>query len=235
MNAVLQLEEEVQSPLHDEPKLLVEWTSRWGEFVGSLGPALSRSEPRLAGEAPFGLIPLRIMIPSYVLEAFLILLAIFVQVKIAELQPHVVPRISKHDVIYYSGDELPRTEDLGGAERGYAGQAGGEEAYHTTQTIKVARGSTLVPKVVDAPNLKLPPSQVAVANLLAIRPDPGPPPVEGIPSPRAVPNLATTIVAPSPNVIHDYTRNGIQLNSVIAPAPTVAAIGNPLRLLLRRL
>lgn len=222
MNPVLQLEEEVvRVHQHDEPKLLVEWSSRWQEFGASIKPALSRSEARLAGEAPFGLIPFRIMIPSYVVEAFLILAAIFIQIKVAELQPHVVPRISKHDVIYYSGDELPRTEDLGGAESGRAGHAGGDEAYHRTQTIKVARGRTLVPKVVDAPNLKLPPSQVAVANLLAIRPDPGPPPVEGIRSARSVPNLVTTIVAPSPNVIHDYTRNGIQLNSVIAPSPTV--------------
>jgi len=223
VNPVLQLEEEVvRVPEHNEPRLLVDWTSRWQEFLGSIKPALSRSQARLAGEAPFGLIPLRIMIPSYVVEAFLILAAIFIQIKVAELQPHVIPRISKHDVIYYSGDELPRTEDLGGAESGKAGRAGGDEAVHRTQTIKVARGGSLVPKVVDAPNLKLPPSQVAVANLLAIRPDPGPPPVEGMRSARSVPNLAAAIVAPSPNVIHDFTRNGVALNSVIAPAPSVA-------------
>ncbi len=58
------------------------------------------------------------MIPSYFLEAFLILAAIFVQVKVAELRPTVAPRIPTHDVIYYTGDELPRTEDLGGAEAG---------------------------------------------------------------------------------------------------------------------
>lgn len=225
MNPVLQLEEDVPVKLlaqaHDTPKLLVEWTSRWQEFLGSIKPALSRSESRLAGEAPFGLIPLRIMIPSYVLEAFLILFAIFLQVKIKEFQPHVVPRISNHDVIYYSGDELPRTEDLGGAETGKTGRAGGNEAFHRTQTIKIARGGSLVEKVVDAPNLKLPASQVAVANLLAIRPDPGPPPTEGMRASRSVPNLGAAIVAPSPNVIRDYTRNGVQLNSVIAPAPSV--------------
>ena len=129
-----------------------------------------RSEARLAGEAPFGLIPFRIMIPSYVLEAFLIFAVIVVQVKIEELRPYVAPRFSSHDVIYYSGDELPRTEDLGGAEAGTAGRAGGEEAHHRTQTIKIARGGSLVPRVVDAPNLKLPSSRDAVANLLAIKP-----------------------------------------------------------------
>lgn len=205
----------------DAPKLLVEWSSRRREFLESIGPALARSESRLAGEAPFGLIPLRIMVPSYVVEAILILAAIVIPAKIAELRPYVAPRISPHDVIYYSGDELPRTQDLGGAEAGAQGVAGGEEAHHRTQTIKVARGGSLVAKVVDAPNLKLPASKDAVANLLAIQPDPGPPPVEGLRSHRATPNLAANIVAPSPNVTRDYTRNGIQLDSVIAPAPNV--------------
>ena len=141
MSATLQLEEPVE--IHDAPKLLVEWSSPWREFVTSIRPALARSERRLAGEAPFGLIPLRIMVPSYVLEAFLIFAAIVVQVKIAELRPFVAPRFSSHDVIYYSGDELPRTEDLGGAEAGTTGRAGGDEAHHRTQTIKIARGGSL--------------------------------------------------------------------------------------------
>jgi len=203
------------------PKLEVEWSSRWQEFVESIKPAFSRSEARLAGEAPLGLIPLRIMIPSYVIEAFVIFAAIAIQVKIAELGPTVLPRISNHEVIYYSGDELPRTEDLGGAQTGAQGRAGGEEAYHRTQTIKIARGASLVPRVVDAPNLKLPPSTGAVANLLAIHPDPGPPPAEGLRSSRSAPSFATTIVAPAPNVIRDYTRNGVPLDTVIAPAPSV--------------
>ncbi|HKV82009.1 MAG TPA: TonB family protein [Candidatus Sulfotelmatobacter sp.] len=220
MSPTLELEEAVHTR-DDTPKLLVKWSSRWEEFVGSIQPALTRSEARLAGEAPFGLIPLRIMVPSYVLEACLIAAAIFVKVKIDELQPYVAPRISSHDVIYYSGDELPRTQDLGGAEAGRTGEAGGEEARHRTQTIKVARGGSLVPKVVDAPNLKLPSSSDAVANLLAIRPDPGRPPAEGLRSTRSTPNLTATLAPPAPNVIRDYTRNGVRLDPVIAPAPSV--------------
>jgi TonB family protein len=206
---------------HTVPKFQVEWSSRWQEFVQSIKPALKRSEARLAGEAPFGLIPLRIMIPSYVIEAFVIFAAIAIQIKIAELGPKVSPRISAHEVIYYSGDELPRTEDLGGAPAGAQGRGGGDEAYHRTQTIKIARGASLVPRVVDAPNLRLPSSTEAVANLLAIHPDPGPPPAEGLHSSRSAPSLATRIVAPAPNVIRDYTRNGVQLDTVIAPAPSV--------------
>jgi TonB family protein len=220
VSETLQLEEAAE--LHDAPKLLVEWTPRWREFVGAIRPALSRSERRLAGEAPFGLIPLRIMVPSYLLEAFLIFAAIAIQVKIAELRPFVAPRFSRHDVIYYSGEELPRTEDLGGAEAGATGRVGGDEAHHRTQTIKIARGGSLVPKVVDAPNLKLPASRDAVANLLAIKPNPGPPPSEGLRSNRAAPSLASALVAPPPNAIRDYTRNGVQLNEVIAPAPSVS-------------
>lgn len=220
MSETLQLEETVE--LHDAPKLAVEWSSPWREFVGAIRPALARSEARLAGEAPFGLVPLRIMIPSYLLEAFLIFAWIVVQVKIQELRPYVAPRLPSHDVIYYSGDELPRTEDLGGAEAGTTGRAGGDEAHHRTQTIKIARGGSLVPKVVDAPNLKLPTSRDAVANLLAIKPNPGPPPSEGLRSTRTAPSLATALVAPAPNVIRDYTRNGVQLDSVIAPAPSVS-------------
>lgn len=221
MSSTVQLEEPVFVHRDDTPKLLVQWSPRWREFVESIGPALSRSEARLAGEAPFGLVPFRIMLPSYFVEAFLILAVIFIQAKVAALRPYVVPQIRNHEVIYYSGDELPRTEDLGGAEAGRSGVAGGEESHHRTQTIKVARGGSMVSKVIDAPNLKLPSSREAVANLLAIRPDPGPPPAEGLHSARSFRGLQTAIVAPSPNVIRDYTRNGIQLDSVVAPAPSV--------------
>jgi len=220
VSATLQLEEPVA--IHDAPKLLVEWSSPWRDFVGAIRPALARSERRLAGEAPFGLIPLRIMVPSYVLEAFLIFAVIAVQVKIAELRPFVAPRFSSHDVIYYSGDELPRTEDLGGAQAGITGRAGGGEAHHRTQTIKIARGGSLLPKIVDAPNVKLPSSSDPVANLLAIKPNAGPPPSEGMRSTRTAPSLATALIAPAPNATRDYTRNGVQLDSVIAPAPSVS-------------
>jgi TonB family protein len=224
VSQTLQIEKVViiREPNHDIPKLQVQWSSRWQDFVTSIKPALARSESRLAGEAPFGLIPLRIMVPSYVLEAFVILALITIQIKIEQLRPQVAPHFTSHDVIYYSGDELPRTEDLGGAEAGKTGRAGGNEANHRTQTIKVVRGGSLVPKVVDAPNVALPSSHDAVANLLAVHPDPGPPPAEGLRSARRSANVATAVVAPAPNVTRDYTRNGVQLDAVIAPAPSIA-------------
>lgn len=201
--------------------LLVEWSSPWQEFVTSIRPALARSDARLAGEAPYGIFPYRGMVPCLLLEAFLIFAAIAVRVKIEQMRPYVAPRLSRRDVIYYSGDELPRTEDLGGAQAGTAGRAGGEEAHHRTQTIKIARGGSLTPKVVDAPNLKLPSSRDAVANLLAVNPNPGPPPSEGLRSTRTALTFPASIVAPAPKVIPDYTRNGVQLDSVIAPTPSL--------------
>jgi hypothetical protein len=216
----LEVKVEVRGQRHAVPKLLVEWSSPWQDFVSSIRPALARSPSRLAGEAPYGIFPYRGMLPCLLLEAFLIFAAIVIRVKIQALQPYVAPRFSSRDVIYYSGDELPRTEDLAGAQAGKSGRAGGNEAHHHSQTIKIARGS-LAPEVVDAPNLKLPSSSGAVANLLAINPNIGPPPAEGLRSARTPVTFTPRVVAPAPNVIHDYTRNGVHMDAVIAPTPSV--------------
>ena len=221
MSPTLQVEEVIEQ-MHDAPILLVEWSSPWREFVTAIRPALARSDARLAGEAPVGMFPYRGMIPCMLLEAFLIFAAIVVKVKIEQLRPYVAPRLSSRDVIYYSGDELPRTEDLGGAQAGTSGRAGGEEAHHRTQTIRIARGGSLAQKVVDAPNVRLPSSRDAVANLLAVNPNPGPPPSEGLRSTRKALTFPASIVAPAPKVIPDYTRNGVRLDdTVIAPTPSL--------------
>src|SRR5262249_25272804 len=153
--------------------------------------------------------PYRNMLMVMAAEGFVIFAAIIIRAKVAELRPYIAPRIPAHDILYYSGDELPRTEDLGGAQNGVSGRAGGEHARHRTQTIRVARGGSLTPRIADAPNLKIPASRDAVANLLAVRSDPGPPPVEGLRSSRNSLNLPTKIVAPAPGVIRDYTRNAV--------------------------
>ena len=220
MSATLQLEEVIQHSA--PPRLLVEWSSPWDEFVTSIGPALSRSTARLAGEAPFGLIPYRIMLAACALELFLIFCAVIVPIKLSQLHPYIAPKLANHDIIYYSGDELPRTEDLGGTHAGAAGRAGGTEAHHRTQTIKVARGGSMVEKVLDAPRLRLAPSPSAVANLLAIRPDAGPPPTEGMRSSRAVPNLPSSVIAPVPSLTSDFSRAAVAPGSVIPPAPSVS-------------
>ena len=222
MSETLQVEETAEAvALHDAPRLLVEWSSPWQEFVTSIRPALARSTARLAGETPFGLFPYRGMAAVLCVEAFLVFVAIVVPRELEELRPYIAMRVPRHEVIYYSADELPRTEDLGGSQAGSAGRAGGQQAHHRTQTIRIARGGSLVPKVVDAPHLKIPVSSDPVANLLAVRPDAGPPPVEGVRSSRSPLIFQPSVVAPAASVSRDLTRAVVLPGSVIAPAPNV--------------
>jgi hypothetical protein len=230
----------------EPPRFLIEWSSPWQEFKTAFRPALSRAPRPLAGEAPIGMFPYRGMLVTWLLECLLLIAVIVLPERIASLQPPPLPARPRWDVIYYSADELPQTADRGGAEAGKSGRAGGQQAHHRTQTIRVARGDKPGEKVVDAPNLKLPHSDSPVANLLALRPNPGPPPAEGlrsslvapaIPAQSPIPplpelqsslgrtqnNLATTVVPPAPEVAHATTRNTPALNSSpIAPAPDVS-------------
>jgi hypothetical protein len=223
MIQTLQLEKVTIIHLHDTPKLLVEWSPRWEEFVTNIGPAFARSRPRLAGEAPDTLMPYRGMFASYLMQLFLLFVLIVLPRQIDHLRPYAAPKVSPYEVIYYSGDELPRTQDLGGAQSGVTGRAGGQEAHHPTQTIHVARGSSLTPQVVDAPDLKLPSSSEAVANLLAVKANPGPPPAEGLRSSLTAPSLPANVIAPAQvNMNRDQSRGGVALNAaVVPPAPSV--------------
>ncbi|MFZ0201830.1 MAG: hypothetical protein WB523_23025 [Candidatus Sulfotelmatobacter sp.] len=225
MTETLQLEDLVY--LHNEPRLLIEWTPRWQEFTSSIGPAFARSSPRLAGEAPHGILPYRSLVASFSVQVFLLFALMVLPREIERLRPYAPPRLQPDEVIYYSADELPRTEDLGGAQSGASGRAGGHQAHHNTQTIKVARGASLAEKVVDAPNLKLPSSPGAVANLLAFKsatPRPGPPDpaaAEGLHSSFAAPRLAASVIAPAPNISADRSRSAPALSAaIVPPAPS---------------
>jgi hypothetical protein len=123
----------------EPPHLLVEWSSPWEEFKTAFRPALTRSPNALAGEAPIGIFPYRGMLVSWVLECLLLIAVIVLPEHIASLQPFTPPPKPKWDVLYYSGDELPQTQDRGGAQSGKSGRAGGEQAHHRTQTIRIAR------------------------------------------------------------------------------------------------
>jgi hypothetical protein len=165
---------------------------------------------------------------ALLLEAFLFFVVMILPGKIASMRPYSAPRVRPYEVIYYSGDELPHTEDLGGAQAGPTGRAGGQEAHHRTQTIHVARGGPLSPRVVDAPDVKLPASVGAVANLLALKstpaPMPGPPPTEGLHSSLTAPRLPANVIAPAPaNVTRDHARGGLTLDAVIPPAPNISS------------
>lgn len=203
--------------MNDELKLLVEWSSPWREFVTAIGPALGKSPKRLAGEARTGLFPYNGILLGWVVEAALLIAFIVLPAKLAFIHPYQPPPMPKYDVIYYSGDELPQTEDLGGAKAGRAGQAGGKEAFHRTQVIRVARGDALREKVVDAPKLNLPESNSAVANLLAYKPIPGPAPEEGLrPSLRA-PALQAQVAAPAPEIDSEKLRRAPNMDATVVP------------------
>ncbi len=210
----------------EPPRFLVEWSSPWEEFKTAFRPALARSPKPLAGEAPIGIFPYRGMLVSWLIECLLLIAIIVLPEHIASLQPFVPPPRPKWDVIYYSGDELPQTADRGGAESGKSGRAGGQQAHHRSQTIKVARGDKPGEKIVDAPKLNLPHSDSAVANLLAFKPIPGPPPAEGLQSRLLAPSLPpVSPVAPSPEVNSSPNRNQNHLSAnVVAPAPEISHV-----------
>jgi hypothetical protein len=207
--------------VNDAPNFLVEWPSRWDEFLTAIGPALGKSPKRLAGEAQVGLFPWWGILLCWALELLLLVAVIVVPAKLASMQPYEPPPKPKYDIIYYSGNELPRTEDVGGAESGRSGRSGGRQAYHPTQTIRVARGSTLRETVADAPKLDLPKSNSAVANLLALKALPGPAPAEGMRSSLRAPVLPQSAVPPAPQV-SDQLRATPQLN--VGAVPPSAAV-----------
>ena len=216
----------------EPPRLLVEWSSPWEEFKSALRPALTRPPKALAGEAPIGMFPYRGMLACWLLECLLLIALIVLPEHFVSLE---IPTPSTHpqqDVIYYSGDELPQTQDRGGAQAGKSGRAGGQQAHHRTQTIHVARGDKPNERVVDAPKINLPHSDSAVANLLAFKPNPGPPPAEGLRSSLIAPTLPAmtmtmSAVPPSPELDSSSSRTAKQAPSipttnVIPPAPEVS-------------
>lgn len=228
MAETLQLEPVTIIELHHAPRLLVEWAPRWQSFTSSIGPAFSRSGPRLAGEAQHGVFPYKGMLASFALEALFVFAIAILPREIQQLRPYAPPKLKPYEVIYFSGDELPRTEDLGGAQSGASGHAGGREAYHRTQTIHLTRGGSVAPQIVDAPNLKIPVANGAVANLLAykaapVHPIPGAPALEGLHSSALSPRLPDNVVAPAPTVTTDSSRRMTSLNTVVPPSPELSA------------
>jgi hypothetical protein len=208
----------------EPPRLLVEWSSPWKEFRSALRPALARAPKALAGEAPIGMFPYRGMFACWLLECLLLIAIIVLPEHFVSLEIPLGSTHPQRDVIYYSADELPQIQDRGGAQSGKSGRAGGQQAHHRTQTIRVARGDKPGEKIVDAPKLKLPHSDSAVANLLAFQSNPGPPPAEGLRSALIAPTLpAMSAVPPSPDLNSSASRTASTLaTNIIPPAPEVS-------------
>src|SRR5271155_5522126 len=210
----------------EPPRLLVEWSSRWEEFKSAFGPALTRPPKALAGEAPVGMFPYQGMLICWLLELLLLIAIIVLPGRFATRDLDTSATRPQWDVIYYSGDELPQTKDRGGAQSGRSGRGGGQQAHHRTQVIRVARGDRPSEKVVDAPKINLPHSDSAVANLLAFKPIPGPPPAEGLRSTLVAPTLAEmNVVPPAPELKASASRTTSGLTTttnVVPPAPEVS-------------
>lgn len=223
MSVELKTEELTTEGFHnDDLKLLIEWSSPWREFLTAIGPALRKSPKHLAGEARTDFFPYRGMLLSWLVEIIVLIAVIVLPARLASLRPYQPPSLPKYDIIYFSGNELPQTEDRGGARAGRSGRAGGHDAHHPTQVIRVARGEALREKIVDAPKLNLPMSSSAVANLLAYKPVPGPAPAEGLKPSLQAPQLATAPVAPAPKVAQDKLRRAPALSAAVVPPPPSA-------------
>lgn len=236
----------------DAPQFLVEWSSPWQEFVSAVGPALRRSPPPLWMETRAGLFPWRGILVVSVLEIAAVLATAIARP--AESGRSIVEDPPPaHDVIFFSAEELPRTEDLGGAPSGVTGKRGGESAYHAVQTIRVAREQIARERVIDAPQLKLPKSDSQIRNLLAFKADAGPAPVETpkpvqpIPEPLVRelqadqlhrPKRAVAKAAPSPDpaqieaprIVVPRRQSGLRsfpISAAVVPPPVSAPIQPP--------
>jgi hypothetical protein len=233
--------------VNDAPQLLIEWSSPWREFLAAIGPAIRPSPPRLGLETQAGLFPFRGMVLAMLVE--IAALAGAMALRLDRIQPVAfeAPPPS-HDVIYFSADELPRTQDLAGAGGGKAGRSGGASLRHT-QAIRVARDQVVRERVADAPRLDLPKSDSQIRNLLAYRADAGPAPAESLPLNRQAPQMAVAVAPPPPDMPaaemrqrraplanpavvpppveisqHDLTRRSLLAPTVVAPPPVSAPV-----------
>jgi hypothetical protein len=204
--------------MNDAPQLLIQWSSPWEEFIAAIGPALGKSPPRLGLETRAGLFPWRGMTLVLLLEIALLIGAIVMPFTGIQPTTSQTPPPAP-DVIYFSADELPRTEDVGGAAGGKAGRSGGASMRHT-QTIRVARDEVVRERVVDAPQLHLPKSDSQIRNLLAFRADAGPAPAEALRMNRQVPQMAMAVAPPPPEMQAAMQRPQPQLaNPAVVPPP----------------
>jgi hypothetical protein len=219
----------VMSRAPEPPNLLIEWEPRWKSFATALSPAMQRSPRHLQGECRAGIFPASGMVVAWVMEFALLLVIITLPNTLQFMQTFTPPTHPKYQVIYFSGDYLPQTTDTGGAQAGHTGKSGGRTAMNKQQVIKVARGDSLTQQVVDVPKIKLPPSEDAVANLIAIAAaKPGPPPTEGLESLRPKLILPPDAIPPEPKVTRDQLEKMPDI-SAQAVAPPVDVTRDKLR------
>ena len=128
-----------------------------------------------------GIFPYRGTLAALLLEAFLVFVVVVLPREIDKLHPRA-PKVRPYEVIYYSGDELPRTEALGSAARSHRPRRWSRSTSPTpTSPSAWLAPAWLVPKVVDDPNLKVSFGRCGGESRSAFKAtSPGPPPSEGL-------------------------------------------------------
>jgi endoglucanase len=224
--------------------LLVELPSRRSEFLSNLLAALGpRGEPlpfeHLAGGDPVREIGVSTLLHIFVCAALLVLLP--------KLRPPVAvvltSRPQNYEIVYYPARSLPQMEDGGGAAEGRRGAAGGREAFHPTQTIRIARAPVARRVIVEAPRLSLPVVAGPAANLLSLPSLPAPRPPALPPQPVRVEtktgkihlHLPSAVEAPAPQLsagtlpqvplapVSAVPRPALERVITLPPAPAPAA------------
>src|SRR5438105_10975218 len=107
---LVRIDDEIDPSLVGEaPNFLIEWEPRWLAFATALVPALRKSPRQLQGECKPGLFPASGMVTAWLMELALLVAAITLPTTLEHIRPPLAPTHPKYDVIYFSGDELPKT------------------------------------------------------------------------------------------------------------------------------
>lgn len=187
---------------------LVVFPSRRAQFFSNLRAAFAPGARRLPSEIKLGQDPGRWFTASMFLHA--IVLGLWLMLPNVLPKPPVVVQQEeppKDNIVYYQADALPEMDDSGGSKVGHSGRSGGREAFHPTQVIRVSRGPTILPSVVDTPELSLPRIKVPAANLLSL---------------AAAPAPAAPVLAPAPVTVHvERTDSKIVMPATTAPKPNL--------------
>ncbi len=215
------------------PKFTVEWESRWQEFWTSVPVVLRRVSPATAPNhvrtgarvpGPAAAIALEFALASLALSA--------APAVLGRPQQRVQLKSGfENYTVYYVRDDLPNVSDLEGAEEGRTGKLGGSHSYHPRQVIRIAHGHAPVAAVADAPSLRLPVTQQAVANLLAFagaaaaRVLPATPDVSSLRNRvERAPQAEAVPAAPALAEVRSRSLEAPAQVTVVQPAPEVTAL-----------
>ena len=203
-------------------ELLIPWESWRDRWSSGLGPALRRSATRWAGECEFSAWRTGGMSLSSVLHVVIGLTLLFAvrsgsgQDSALAVKPF---NPAEYEIKILRAPYLPQLEDASGSESGRQGKSGGKEGYHPQQVIRVYRGPAETEKVIEAPNLRLPMSTSAVANVIVVpHVRPTVPVAASHNVPKGFAQLTPEVVPPSPDA-QALDRETLDLVAEVVPPP----------------